>query len=155
LIRTFGGGRGHICIYETHLDEPVGALDLSGTRDLTALALWWTGDTWHAMVEFWTPKDTLVERSKRDRVPYDVWVDQGHITATPGRAVDYGFVAQRLAELQQEVGLRRIAFDPYRIKYLEKELDEQGIELELVAARPGLLQGGGFRPVDAAFHRGP
>jgi phage terminase large subunit-like protein len=112
--------------------EPVGALDLSGTRDLTALALWWPGEIAHAAVEFWTPKDTLVERAKRDRVPYDVWVDQGHVTATPGRSVDYRWVAARLGQLQQDVGLRRLAFDPYRIKYLERELDEAGIELELV-----------------------
>jgi phage terminase large subunit-like protein len=121
--------------------EPVGALDLSGTRDLTALALVWPdGVVWHAAVEFWTPKDTLVERSKRDRVPYDVWVQQEFVTATPGRAVDYRFVAERLAQLQEEVGLRRVAFDPYRIKYLEKELDEQGIELTLVPHGQGFYK---------------
>jgi phage terminase large subunit-like protein len=64
--------------------EPVGALDLSGTRDLTALALWWPGEVARAAVEFWTPKEGLLDRAKRDRVPYDLWVEQGHITATPG-----------------------------------------------------------------------
>ena len=115
---------------------PIGALDLSGTRDLTALALLWTGATKEAlrraMVEFWTPKDTLIERARRERVPYDVWCDQGYITATPGRAVDYGFVAHRLVELNAETGLCRVAFDPYRIKYLEMELDELGSEIILV-----------------------
>lgn len=114
-------------------DEVVGALDLSGTTDLTALALSGKkGEQQISRVEFFTPKDTLEERSKRDKVHYGVWVEQGHMVATPGRAVDYGFVAQRLAELQQLVNLRRVAFDPYRIKYLEKELDELGIEIELV-----------------------
>ncbi len=116
--------------------EPIGALDLSGSRDLTALALLWPpgtkGGNRAAKVEFWTPKDTLIDRARRERVPYDVWVDQGYITATPGRAVDYGFVAQRLIDLQTETGLRRVAFDPYRIKYLEKELDELGAEIILI-----------------------
>lgn len=112
--------------------DPIGALDLSGTQDLTALALWWEAQVAHAAVEFWTPKDTLVARSKRDNVPYDLWVDQGFVTATPGRAVDYRWVAFRLGQLQQEIGLQRVAFDPYRIKYLEKALDEEGIEIELV-----------------------
>jgi phage terminase large subunit-like protein len=112
--------------------DPIGALDLSGTRDLTALALNWPGPVAHVAVEFWTPKDTLVERSKRDNVPYDLWVNQGFVTATPGRAVDYRWVAVRLGALQQDIGLQRVAFDPYRIKYLEKALDEEGIEIELV-----------------------
>ena len=118
--------------------EPVGAIDLSGARDLTALALAWDlPDCILAMLHFFTPKDTLVERAKRDRVPYDVWVKGGFITATPGRAVDMAFVAHRLREIQTETGLGRLAFDPYRIKYLEKELDAEKIELELVAHGQG------------------
>jgi phage terminase large subunit-like protein len=115
--------------------EPIGALDLSGTRDLTALARVYEPDSRgviHAVVEFWTPADTLQERSARDRVPYTLWVEQGYLTATPGRSVDYAFVAQRIGDLQVERGLRRVAYDPYRIKYLERELDALAIEVELL-----------------------
>jgi phage terminase large subunit-like protein len=115
--------------------EPIGALDLSGTRDLTALARVYEPDSRgviHAVVEFWTPADTLQERSARDRVPYTLWVEQGYLTATPGRSVDYAFVAQRIGDLQVERDLRRIAYDPYRIKYLERELDALAIEVELL-----------------------
>jgi len=45
-------------------------------------------------------------------VPYDLWVQQGYVSATPGRAVDYRFVAQRLAELQTEIGMTEVAYDP-------------------------------------------
>jgi phage terminase large subunit-like protein len=120
--------------------EPVGALDLSGVRDLTALALWWPGEIAHAAVELWTPKDTLRERAKRDGVPWDLWVKQGYITATPGKAIDYRWVAVRLGQVQVETGLRRMAFDPYRIKYLEKALEEEGVELELVAHGQGFYK---------------
>jgi hypothetical protein len=91
-------------------------------------------------VEFWTPKEGLLDRAKRDAVPYDLWVQQGHITATPGRAIDYRWVAVRLGELQHEIGLRRVAFDPYRIKYLEKALEEEGVELELVPHGQGFYK---------------
>lgn len=113
----------------------VGGLDLSGTRDLTALARAYEPDEngiIHVIVEFWTPKETLVERARSDRAPYDQWVNEGYITATPGRAVDYRFVAQRISELQTEVGLDRIAYDPYRIKYLETELAEIGVDVRLI-----------------------
>jgi phage terminase large subunit-like protein len=115
--------------------ECVGALDLSGTRDLTALARVYRPDhrgVIHAIVEFWTPADTLAERSARDRVPYDLWVRQGHVIATPGQSVDYAFVAQRLGDLQVERGLRRLAYDPYRIKYLEREIDAINVAIELL-----------------------
>lgn len=113
----------------------IAGLDLSGSRDLTALARAYAPDddgVVHAVVEFWTPKDTLFERARRDRVPYDQWEDEGHILTTPGRAVDYAFVAQRLSELQSEIGLDTVAFDPYRIKYLEMELSASGVELTLI-----------------------
>ena len=114
-------------------EEVVGALDLSGTSDLSALGLVGrVGSLIVGCVEFWTPKDTADERAKRDKVPYPTWIEQGHLNATPGRSVDYAFVAERLAQLQQIVSLKRVGFDPYRIKYLERELDHAGIEIELV-----------------------
>jgi phage terminase large subunit-like protein len=120
--------------------QPVGALDLSGIHDLTALALWWEGELARAEVEFWTPKVGLEHRAKRDRVPYDLWVQQGHITATPGRTIDLAWVAHRLGELQQEMGLAIVAFDPYRIKFFERELEAQGIELQLVPHGQGFFK---------------
>lgn len=114
--------------------EVVGALDLSGTLDLTALGLAASiEELIKARVEFWTPKDTLAARVRTDKVPYDSWVDRGFITATPGRAVNYAWVAERLAQLQVLLpNLRRVCFDPYRIKYLEVELANANVEIELV-----------------------
>ena len=120
-----------------------GGLDLSGTRDLTALARAYEPNedgVVHAVVEFWTPKETMADRSRADHVPYDLWVQQGHVVATPGRAVDYRFVAQRLAELQTEVGLAEVAYDPYRIKYLEAELAEAGVDITLIPHGQGFRQ---------------
>src|SRR4029077_441393 len=90
--------------------ESVGGLDLSGTRDLTALARAYPPNAdgvVHAEVEFWTPGDTSADRCARDRVPYALWAREGHVTETPGRSVDYGFVAQRVSELQAERDLHR------------------------------------------------
>jgi phage terminase large subunit-like protein len=120
----------------------VGALDLSGTRDLTALSL--VGETDEeilAAVEFWTPKETLLERAHKDRVHYDAWAEKGYLTPTPGRSVDYRFVAQRLLELQIEIPLLgQVAFDPYRIKYLERDLDEFNVPIELVQHPQGFYK---------------
>ncbi|MCA3000297.1 MAG: terminase large subunit [Rhodocyclaceae bacterium] len=129
--------------------EPVGAIDLSGTKDLTALSLVWRdGDKFAGKVYFWTPADTLIERAKTDRVPYDVWVNEEHVIATPGRAVDFAYVAQALADIQQETGLRRVAFDAYKIKYLEKELDAIGCEIELVPHGQGFYKSAAYKDKD-------
>lgn len=112
-----------------------GGLDLSGTRDLTALARVYEPDEngiVHAIVEFWTPAETLRERARQDMAPYDLWADQGHVIATPGRAVDYRWVAHRMSELQVECGLNTVAYDPYRMKYLEPELAEAGTSITLI-----------------------
>lgn len=135
------------CQDDFELEELAGrrcfaGLDLSGTRDLTALALLFPpeseGEPMRAAVEFWTPGDTLDERARRDRVPYDAWVRAGHLHAPPGRAVDYGFVAHRIGELAAMFDLVGIAFDPYRIKYLEKDLDDASVEVKLVPHGQGV-----------------
>jgi phage terminase large subunit-like protein len=104
-------------------------LDLSGRNDLTALLLVAQDDagTWHVRTEFWTPEVGLEERARRDRAPYDLWVRQGFLRATPGASVDFGFVAQFLAELGSEYELRCIGFDRWRMDYLTAEMNKLGV----------------------------
>ncbi|ENO2672062.1 terminase large subunit [Salmonella enterica] len=113
-------------LQELRGEECYGGLDLSGSRDLTALALFFPKKR-KLVVEFWTPKDTLT-----DRVPYDAWERDGYIHTTPGKAVKYGFVAERIADLAMQFDIRAIAFDQYRIKYLEPELDEASVSVPLI-----------------------
>ena len=120
-------------------EECYGGLDLSGSRDLTSLALYFPRLK-KLLVEFWTPKDTLLERAKTDHVPYDAWLRNGFIHAPPGKAVNYGFVADRIGELTQKYDIRCIACDQYRIKYLEVELANQSVEVELIPHGQGFYK---------------
>src|SRR5690606_29550959 len=84
------------------------AIDLTSKRDLAACAKAWLADDGviEAEVRFWTPRDTLDERERSDRVPYSAWVKAGHLIAVPGRALDYGFVVNDIAQwLQSANGL--------------------------------------------------
>lgn len=77
-----------------------GGLDLSARNDLTA-KVWIAQDAdgiWHVKPEFFAPKMGIVERSQRDRVPYDLWASQGLLTATNGASVEYGAVAQSMID---------------------------------------------------------
>jgi phage terminase large subunit-like protein len=111
-----------------------GGLDLSGTRDLTALAIAARNadDSVDAFVEFWTPEETMHERGNVDRVPYPAWVDAGYVHAAPGRAIDYSNVVLRLAAIDAEMPFDSLAFDPYRIKFFERDLDAAALEIPLI-----------------------
>ncbi|MBB1389527.1 terminase large subunit [Shewanella sp. SG44-6] len=112
-------------------EECYGGLDLSGTRDLTALGLYFPRVK-TLLVEFWTPKDTLLDRERTDNVPYSLWEKQGFIHAPPGHAVDYSFVAERIADLSAQFDIKCIGFDQYRINYLEPVLVEANVYIPLV-----------------------
>lgn len=115
-------------------DGPVyGGLDLSARNDLTALVLVGkVAGVWQVRPYCWTPAVGLVERSKRDRAPYDVWARQGFLKTTPGASVDYEHVAADMAEILAGVDLHAIAFDRWRIDVLKRELERIGLALPLV-----------------------
>jgi hypothetical protein len=47
----------------------------------------------------------LLERVRRDRVPYDVWVRPGLISAPPGNVIDYGYIE---AEMMAKAGATHV-----------------------------------------------
>jgi phage terminase large subunit-like protein len=71
------------------------------------------------------PHDSIQERSRRDRVPYDQWARDGFLTATPGNVVDYEAVRQTLKDWAAAYDLREIAFDPWNATDLVTRLQEQ------------------------------
>jgi phage terminase large subunit-like protein len=109
-------------------------LDLSARNDLTALIHVGRGEGGRFSVrcDFFAPELGVKERAHRDRVPYDVWAQEGFLTLTPGASVDYAIVAQRLAEICDEYPVREVAFDRWRIDVLKNEIAKLGIELPLV-----------------------
>jgi len=102
-------------------------LDLSSTRDLTALVAVFPDDDggFDVLPAFFVPKDSIRERSTRDRVPYDPWDRDGFLVATPGNVVDYEVVRQTLLAWAAEFDVREIAFDPWNATDLVTRLQEQ------------------------------
>jgi phage terminase large subunit-like protein len=121
-----------------------GGLDLSGSRDLSSLVLAFPreGDLVDVLSWFWTPRDTMLERGRNDRVPYDAWANQGHIEAVPGRVIDYGYIARMLGELTVLYNIESVGFDPYRIGYLEQDLADQGVIVNLLSHGQGYYRAG-------------
>jgi len=94
-----------------------GGLDLSSVNDLTALVLVTEDGGVHS--EFWLPAEGLAEKSRKDRVPYDLWHKQGYLNTSPGRAIQYEFVADSMRGLFDRCDVQRIAFDRYLFEHLK------------------------------------
>lgn len=90
------------------------SLDLSKKNDLTALTAVWRADDGrlYAKTWYWTVRDGIVERSRRDQAPYDEWAEAGFITAVPGAVIDKTFVAAEVARISAENEVQFLAFDP-------------------------------------------
>jgi phage terminase large subunit-like protein len=114
--------------------EAYGGLDLSSRTDLTAFVIAYRnpGEPWSVQAKFWAPRKGLVERSKRDRVPYDVWAEQGWLELTPGATVDYEYVARSIAEFVEDFDLQGAGYDRWRIDLMKKEFAEIGVDLPLI-----------------------
>lgn len=116
-----------------------GGLDLSSKLDLTAFVLVFppTDDdpNYYVLPYFWIPRDTMKERIRTDRVPYDQWEKAGYITSTPGGVVDYDFVIKAIDEAARLYNIREIAFDPWNATQTALKLADLG--LTMVEARQG------------------
>lgn len=109
-------------------DAPVYAgLDLSATADLTAfVAIAWVDGAWEVKPTFWLPGEGIAAKSRADREIYDVWADKGFLETTPGRAIEYEFVAHWLREFVTEHNVAKIAFDRWGFKHLRPWLLKAG-----------------------------
>ncbi len=103
-------------------------LDLSRTTDLTALVAVSDGEKDIVKSWFWKPEDLLLEHERIDRVPYWAWKQSGYIETSPGRAIEYEWVAHKLDELNQQYNILGIAFDRKYIEHFLKALDNEGVE---------------------------
>jgi phage terminase large subunit-like protein len=110
-------------------------LDLSTTTDLTALVILVPDDDggYAVRAEFWCPSDHIAERSRRDRVPYALWAEQGYLTPTQGNVIDYSVIEARLHALMAEYDVAELGIDPWNAKGFVAKLQQDGVPAVEVA----------------------
>ena len=115
------------------------ALDLSKTRDMTALALAFpaaetalgmrlgiTNREWVFLLPyFFLPEETAKRLSHL--VPFLTWAEAWLLTLTPGSVLDYGFVRSRFRKLADRYRIESLLYDP---KFAEETTQalEQGVQ---------------------------
>ncbi|PRR92917.1 MULTISPECIES: terminase large subunit [unclassified Bacillus (in: firmicutes)] len=107
-------------------------IDLSMTTDLTSVG--WVGvldGFYYVGQHSFIPEEKAKEKMATDKVPYDLWRDQGWMTFTPGEAVDYQFVERWIIEFAHVNKLRVIeaAYDKWNALHLAQRLESKGFNM--------------------------
>lgn len=124
-----------------------GGLDLSSTTDLSALVWWFPvqpGLEVPAVVaRFFKPADLIKQHARRDKLPYDRWVEEGAIFATPGNVIDYAFIQQQIFDdaerfqiahignPKREAGEGGLAIDRWNATETAVKLEQEGVPVVL------------------------
>lgn len=110
-----------------------GGLDLARVSDLSSYVLLFPpiekDELWKAIVRYWCPEENILKRTKKDRVPYDVWREYGFITATPGETTDFEFIEKEIVDLAGLYDLQELAYDQTFAGELVNSLMKQNIPL--------------------------
>ena len=100
----------------------------AAVKSFTALPGWEYGDplpAYDILCQFWCPAEGIALRAKKDRMPYDIWRDQGALVATEGDAVDHGAIRKEIKEMGSRFLIEEIAVDAWNAHKLITELQDQ------------------------------
>ena len=108
-------------------------IDLSSTTDLTGVCYLFPPqdgiEDWRAIFDAWVPQDNMKERVRKDKVPYDKWVNAKFMIATPGDAVDYEFVEARLLAARKQYDMPIGGGDKWQMQGLAQRLIKGDLEI--------------------------
>ena len=85
--------------------------------------------TYDVLGHYFIPADNVAARVRRDGVPYDVWLRDGWLTATPGDITDYGFIRATAHELAERYRIAEIAYDRWNASQLVVDLGADGLTM--------------------------
>jgi len=98
---------------------------------------------------FWLPEETLWERVKKERIPFDVWKSRGHLRATPGAVIDHDKIYE---EFTKDIGPRyhpqRVAYDPHNATQFAVALRDKA-KYEIVEIQGGRRLSETFKLIQA------
>ena len=104
--------------------------DLSSCVDLTCATLIFQvrGDE-RIYVEqmYWIPEDNLEKRIHEDKIPYDIWIDQGWCRTSPGNKINYRLLVEWFKEQQEQkdIYIWRGGYDSWSAKYFVDDLENE------------------------------
>lgn len=106
-----------------------GGLDLSKSRDMTALVLCFPEieEVYRLLAWFWLPEDTVNDPDSPEYLR--VWRRQNFLQVTPGGVCDYRVIKETVKALAERYEIRDLAYDPYNAEQVTQEIEaETGVK---------------------------
>lgn len=107
-------------------------IDLSTTTDISGFCLCFppimAGEKPALFWKFFIPLEGLRERSLKEDVPYQDWIDKGFVIPTPGDVIDYDYIESELLKAAEKFEIVEVPHDPYNATQFVNSLSEQGLE---------------------------
>ena len=105
----------------------IGGADLSSTTDLTNATVIFKvpeNQTIYVLQMYWLPEDLFEQRIREDKIPYDIWKEQGLLRTTPGNKVHYKYVTEWFLEVQNDLDIYipYIGYDSWSATYWVEEM---------------------------------
>lgn len=108
-----------------------GGLDLASTRDLTSFRLTWDVDgIYYTHGWRFVPKVAVKDRTTRGLVPYQAWVQSGHLIEAGAEIVDYDIVEECIVDACCGFNVVAINYDQWNAAQLAKKLIEKDIPMQ-------------------------
>lgn len=108
----------------------IGGCDLSSTTDLTNATVLFmvpNDDRIYVKQMYWLPEDLLEQRVKQDKIPYDLWEEQGLLRTCPGNKVHYKYVVDWFEEMQndRDIYLYKTGYDSWSAMYFVEDMNNR------------------------------
>ena len=102
-------------------------VDLSMTTDMTAISLVFPADDAFEVLPFyWVPSEQVKNLEVKLGMPLASWIRSGYLEATPGGAIDYREVRERLEWASRMFRVEEICWDPWNSRELSSQMVDSG-----------------------------
>lgn len=108
-----------------------GGLDLASTRDLTSFRLVWDVDgIYYTHGWRFVPEVAVKDRTTRGLVPYQAWVQSGHLIVAGEEIVDYDVVEECITNAHENFNLQMTNYDLWNAAQTAKKLRDKDIPMQ-------------------------
>ncbi|RXI58979.1 terminase large subunit [Clostridium tetani] len=105
-------------------------IDLSATTDITAVTLEFPLDNGYFawLTHCFIPEENIVEKERKDKVPYLAWEREGYLTLTPGSVIDYNWILSYVMEKAKNYNILELDYDPWNATQFANNAMNEGFE---------------------------
>ena len=100
---------------------------MSSSTDLTnatVLFMIYGDERIYVLQMYWLPEDLLERRVREDKIPYDLWKEQGLLRTCPDNKIHYKYVREWFEEIQRDydIYLYKCGYDSWSASYFVEDM---------------------------------